>query len=222
MAVAHSASSESHTGTTGSVNQTSFSWTHTQTGTPQGVLVFVHCLNSPTNTTNSVTYGGVSVPATSFVAADTAGELGRTHLYFVGTGLGSGNQTITVNRTNNGVIMYATAATVTADTRTDLTGFVQLTGDGTLTEQSVNDGSPGTNSLRYAGSFSGLNAPPTAGANSTLLHSIDIGNQSCALVRETTAGQGARLVGLSGANDDRAVVHIAVREAPAIRYILIT
>jgi hypothetical protein len=46
MAVAHSAASESHTGTTGSTNQASFSWTHVQSGTPQGVLVFVHTIKT--------------------------------------------------------------------------------------------------------------------------------------------------------------------------------
>lgn len=213
MAVAHSASSESHTGTTGSANQASFSWTHTQTGTPQGVLVFVHVTNSATDTVTSVSYGTVSLTRVPGGAAlDAAGEPIRTDLFFAGAGLPTGNQTVTVNRTNNANIMYATVATVTAATNTNVTGIVLLQGDGTLTEQNVDDGSPGSNSVRYAGASSGLNAPPTAGANSTLLQSIDVGNQSCALVRETTAGQGSRPVGLSGATDDRAAVHVAVRE----------
>lgn len=223
MAVAHSATSESHTGTAGSQNQASFSWTHTQTGTPQGALVFVHVLNSATDTVTSVTYGGTSMTRVSGGAAvDSAGEAGRTDLFFLGSGLATGNQTITVNRTNNANNMYATAATVTAATDTEVTGIILLQGDGTMAEQSVNDGSPGTNSVRYAGAFSGLNAPPTVGANSTLLQSIDIGNQTAALVRETTAGQGARLVGFTTASEDRAAVHLAVREIVLARYILIT
>ena len=224
MAVAHSATSESHAAT-GSQNQASFSWTHTQTGTPQGVVVFVHVMNSATDTVTSVTYGGTSMTRVSGGAAvDSAGEPGRTDLFFLGSGLATGNQTITVNRTNNANIMYATAATVTAATDTEVTGIILLQGDGTMAEQSVNDGSPGTNSVRYAGAFSGLNAPPTVGANSTLLQSIDVGNQTAALVRETTAGQGSRLVGFTTASDDRAAVHVAVRELVVVvtRYILIT
>lgn len=214
MAVAHSASSESHTGTTGSVSQASFSWTHTQTGTPQGVLVFVHVTNNATDTVTSVTYGAVTLTRVPGGAAvDAAGEPGRTDLFFAGAGLPAGNQTVTVNRLNNTRIMYATAATVTAATDTNVLGIVLLEGDGTLAQQNVNDGSPGSNSVRYAGAFSGLNAPPAAGANSTLLQSIDLGNQTAALVRETTAGQGSRPVGFSsGTTDDRAVVHVAVRE----------
>lgn len=213
MAVAHSASSESHTGSTGSANQTSFSWTHTQTGTPRGVLVFVHVTNSSTDTVTGVTYGTVALTRIPGGAAiDAAGEPIRADLFFAGKGLPAGNQTVTVSRNNNGNIMYATVATVTAATDTNVTGIVLLQGDGTLTQQNVDDGSPGANSVRYAGATSGLNAPPTAGANSTLLQSIDVGNQSCALVRETTAGQGSRPVGFSTASDDRAAIHVAVRE----------
>lgn len=216
MAVAHSAASESHTGTTGSANQASFNWTHTQTGTPQGVVVFVHT-NGSTNLISSVTYGTVTLTAVSGGSAvDTAGEPCRTDVYFAGSGLGTGNQTITVNRTNNATVMYATAATVTAGANTAIptATIVLLEGDGTLAEQSVDDTSSGQNSVRYAGITSGLNNVPATGASSTLLHSIDYGNNyTAALVRETTAGQGSRSVGFSsGTTDDRAAVHLAIRE----------
>lgn len=215
MAVAHSAASESHTGTTGSTNQASFSWTHTQTGTPQGVVVFVSTYASVSDFITSVTYGGIALTRlTGGLAQDGAGESGRLDTFFLGSGLSSGNQTITVNRTNNATVMYAAAATVTAgaDTAVPTATIVLLEGDGTLTVQSVNDTSPGQNSVRYAGGYSGLQAPPSADASSTLLNSIDIGNYGSALVRETTAGQGARSVGFSAASDDRAVVHLAIRE----------
>ena len=215
MAVAHSAASESHTGTTGSTNQAAFSWTHTQTGTPQGVVVFVSTFASVTDLITSVTYGGVGLTRLSGGSAqDAAGELGRMDAFFLGSGLSAGNQTITVNRTNNATVMYAAAATVTADANTAVPTqtIVLLQGDGTLTVQSVNDTSPGQNSVRYAGAYSGQGAPPPAGTGSTLLNSIDIGAYGSALVRETTAGQGARNVGFNSASDDRAVVHLAIRE----------
>ena len=216
MAVAHSAASESHTGSTGSANQAAFSWTHTQTGTPRGVIVFVSTYASVADLITSVTYGGLALTRLAGGAAlDNAGELGRLDAFFLGSGLGTGNQTITVNRTNNATVMYAAAATVTAgaDTAVPTQTIVLLQGDGTLTVQSVNDTSPGQNSVRYAGSYSGLGSPPPAGTGSTLLNSIDIGAYGSALVRETTAGQGARNVGFNSATtDDRAVVHLAIRE----------
>jgi hypothetical protein len=179
------------------------------------VVVFVSTFASVADLITSVTYGGVALTRlTGGSAQDAAGELGRLDAFFLGSGLGTGNQTITVNRTNNARVMYASAATVTAgaDTAVPTATIVLLQGDGTLTVQSVDDTSPGVNSLRYAGAYSGLNAPPGAGTGSTLLNSIDIGNYGSALVRETTAGQGARNVGFSAATDDRAVVHLAIRE----------
>lgn len=212
MAVAHSAASESHTGTTGSTNQTAFSWTHTQTGTPQGVLVFVHTI-SATDTVTSVTYGAVTLTRVSGGAAiDATTEPGRTDLFFAGSGLGAGNQTITVNRTNNATVMYASAATVTAATNTLAVG-VQIQQDNqALAEVSVNDDNIGVNSVRYAATYYGGNLPAAAGANSTLLTSIDFGSFGCSMVRETTAGQGSRPVGFSDASDDVAAVYIAIRE----------
>ena len=215
MAVAHSAASESHTGTTGSTNQASFSWTHTQTGTPQGVVVFVSTLASVTDLITSVTYGGVELTRlTGGSALDPDGESGRVDTFFLGSGLSSNNQTITVNRTNNATVMYAAAATVTAgaDTAVPTATIVLLEGDGSLAVQSVDDTSPGQNSVRYAAAYSGLISPPGAGTGSTLLNSFDIGSYGSALVRETTAGQGARNVGFSATSDDRAAVHLAIRE----------
>lgn len=225
MAVAHSAASEFPTTTTPNTSAASFSWTHTQTGTPRGVLVFVYCVNSATATATSVTYGGISVPAVSGGStSDGAGELGRIDAYFLGSGLPSGNQTIVVNRTNNAVQMYAAAATVTAlyDTEINTAGIVLLTGDQSLAVQSVSDGWPGSFSLRYAGTFSGLATPPAAGTGSTLLNSIDAGSFGASMVRETTAGQGPRNVGFTGALDDVAAVHLAIREVAPKRVVLFT
>jgi hypothetical protein len=179
------------------------------------VVVFVSTFASVTNLITSVTYGGVGLTRLSGGAAqDAAGELGRMDAFFLGSGLSAGNQTITVNRTNNATVMYAAAATVTAgaDTAVPTATIVLLQGDQALAVQSVNDTSPGQNSVRYAGAYSGLNAPPAAGTGSTLLNSIDIGNYGSALARETTAGQGARNVGFTGASDDVAAVHLAIRE----------
>ena len=225
MSVAHSAASESHTATTGSANQAAFSWTHTQTGTPQGVLIFVYTFNSVTALVTSVTYGGLALTAVSGGSAtDTAGEPGRIDTYFLGTGLGTGNQTITVNRTNNATVMYATAATVLAkyDTEVYTPGIVLLSGDGTMPVQSVTDGWPGSFSQRYAGAYSGLATPPAAGTGNTLLNNIDIGNYGAAMVRETTPGQGPRNVGFNAATDYRAAAHLAIREINPRRVVLYT
>jgi len=221
MAVIHSSSSESHTGATGSSNQGSFNWTHTQTSTPQGVLVFVHTINSFNDDAGTVTYGSTTLSrVTGANAVDIGGEPGRTVAYFAGSGLPSGNQTVTVNRTNNSNVMYATVATVTAAADTDTAGVLVEQNNQTLTEENVDDGSPGANSIRYLGLYSGRGAfgnqsgRITPGANSTAVQTIDFGARVAGLYRETVAGQGSRPVGVScTTSDDVAAVYLAIIEA---------
>ncbi len=220
MAVAHDASSESHTGTTGSTSEASFTWTHTPVGTPKGVLVFVMQDNASTDKVTSVTYGGTTVPAVSGgFAADTAGEVRACKAFFLGVGIGTGAKSVVVTRTNDSTLMYAVAITVTSahDTEIYLPGIVLQQTDTALVEQLVDDGSTGVNSVRFAGGSFALNNVPSQGANSNALVGIDFGSQVARVVRETTAGQGSRPVGFSNATvDDVAAVYLAVREAVTV------
>lgn len=213
MAVAHDAVSESHAGTTGSASQASFSWSHDPVGTPAGVIVFVFTI-SATKKVTSVTYDGEAlVDQTALAAVDSAGEPGRVDVFFLSGGINATDpSTIVVNRTNDATVMYAVAVTVTAARDVGLVGGVLLQGDGTLAEQAVTDGNPGSNSIRYAATYYGGDAVPSAGASSTLLADIDLGLFGCSVVRETTAGQGSRNVGFTGVSDDRAAVHVAAAE----------
>ena len=225
MPVAHDASVESHTGTTGSTSAASFNWTHVPVGTPRGILVFAYT-NANANNNLSVDYGGVAIPlVTGGEAIDTTTEPGRCTAFFRGTGLPTGNQVVTVTRTNNANTCYAVSISVTADTDTAVppASIILLQNNQTLAEQSVNDGSPGTNSLRYAGIWSGLAAGGPTGANSTGLQSIIISSAAgMQTVRETTAGQGARSVGFTSAtSDDVAAVHLAVTEIRVIPDLLV-
>jgi len=217
MAVAFDAASESHTGTTPSTSEASFSWTHTPSGTPAGVLVFTFSQTS-THICTAVTYGGVSMSAVSGGAAvDNPGESGATKAWYLASGIPSGAQTVVVTRNNTADEAYAISITVTAGGTTEVytAGIVLLQEDQALAEQAVDDGSPGTNSLRFVGLSSGGVAPTAAvGANSTLLHDLTFGSTYYfGAVRETTAGQGSRSVGFTRTGaDDTAAVHLAIRE----------
>src|SRR5436853_5417968 len=195
MAVARDASSVSAS----SASQASFSWTHTPTGTPRGITVFVFNISSSTDTATSVTYGGVTVPAvTGGRAVDTATEPGSCKVFHLGDNtIPTGAQTVLVTRTNNADTMYGVAITQTAaaNTAVHLAGIVLLQEDGTVAEQSVTDGSPGVNSVRFAGGYWGHQTLPATGSSSTAEQSVDAGANGWSVVRETTAGQGARNVG---------------------------
>lgn len=215
MAVAHEAFARSHAGTGSSSNESSFSFELLATNAA-GVLVFVHSYGSTSNLVSAITAEGVSLsPVSGGRAVDTGGETGDCQAWFVGSGIPAGNLTITVNRTNSSVTMTAWAISLTAssDTEAYAAGLVLDQEDGTLAERSVSDGSPGSDSLRYAALNSGLSAPPSVGANTTSLDSEDFGARAIALCRETTAGQGARNIGWSsGSSDDRAAVYVAIYE----------
>jgi hypothetical protein len=220
MAVAHDAASESAV----SASTATFSWTHTPNGTPRGAIVFVLSLNG-TALDTGVTYGGAAMTLIGS-GSDVDTEPATVRCYYLDN-VASGAQTVEVTRTNNATSMMGMAATVTAGSATEAytAGMVTVGGNSTATgsnssstsiaaiaEVSVGDGSPGADSLRYAACYTGGATPPTVGANSTLLHDHDFTSNGWTMVRETTAGQGSRSVGMTAASDDRAGVYVAVRE----------
>lgn len=231
MAVALDASSEAHTGTTGSASELSFTWDHGGAASGvRGVLVYVWN-NADANNATSVTYGGVTVPAVSGgEAADTAGEPGRCTAYFLSQSIPQGTQAVVVNRTNNATVMSATAITVTAaqPVRVVPGSIVLTTGDAAVAEVSVTDavgGMTGVASLRCAAGHFGHQTPPAAGASSTRVQLLDIGSQCFVTFVETTPGTGARSVGGSNATtDDRAIVSLAIAEVyePAVAPLVLT
>jgi hypothetical protein len=213
-AIAHDATTENPTtGTGGCVTNGSCTFNHTPVGTPRGVLIYVYYILTDTDPGTTVTYGGVSVPAVSSgSAADTVTEKGRVTAYYLGSSIPTGQQSVVVTRTGTTAI-YVTVTTVTSNSvDTEVTGTTLQQENGSIAESSITDGSPGTNSMRFHGCYSGSTSI-TAGANSTLLQSYAISTTAfAASVRETTAGQGARNSGCVAGNDDRAVVSLAVRE----------
>src|SRR3990167_2252790 len=170
MAVAFDAGSESHTGTAGSVSEESFSWSHDPVGTPRGVLVFTFVVGAVGDLATAATYDGASLTAVSGGrAVDALNEEGDCKAWFLGASVPATDPaTIVVTRTNNTSAMYAVAMTFTGlvDLEVNTAGIVLVEADGTLAEQSVDDGSPGTNSLRAAGAYFGAAALPAAGASS--------------------------------------------------------
>lgn len=215
MAIAHDYASESHTGTTGSQSETSFSWTHSGAASGvQGAVVFTFT-NTSTIFVSGVTYGGLTLTeVTSATAVDSAGEPGVCRAWFVGSGIPQGNQSVVVSRTQNAQIIYATCATMTGSGITKVIGApVLVKNDAAQSEQSID--TQGRYAIRYAGTTSGLATPPGAGASSTSLHVIDYSSLGNTFVRETTPGTGNRAVGFTGASDDVAAVYIAITEINA-------
>src|SRR5574338_311067 len=76
-----------------------YTFTHTPVGTPRGVIVTaVHGVTNVSQI-NSITYGGVEL-VTGLETADTTTEPGRAYLYFLGSGIPTGTQTVSIDLTS--------------------------------------------------------------------------------------------------------------------------
>lgn len=102
----------------------SFNWTHTPSGTPRGVLVYVVQGTTATDEVTSVTYGSLTLTRVG-VACDTLTEPGCVYAYFGGYSVPTGAQTVTVN-SSGASGKHASAITYTADTDTRVTNLTTL------------------------------------------------------------------------------------------------
>ena len=226
MAVAFDIQSESHTGTTGSASEASFTWSHNPTGVPRGVLVFTF-VNANADNATGVTYDSVALTALAGArAVNTGTEPGDVKAWFLGASVPTTDPAnVVVTRTNNANVMYAVAITLTGAANLEMKGTpVLVTTIGTLAETNVDSGAD--TAIRFAGLNSGLAAVPTIGGNSSAHNptgSIDFGSRIISTCRETTPGSGSRPVGWSDAgSDDRAVVYLAIGEVAVAMSLLPT
>ena len=116
MAIAYDAHSNSSQGTS------TLSWTHTPSGTPKGVWVYVLQYNDgETDQVTGVTYGGVSMTET----ADSPLLINRTedygvYSYFLGSSVPTGAQTVVVSVNGTGSTKVGGCITVTAAANTEI------------------------------------------------------------------------------------------------------
>lgn len=118
MAVAYDAvSSQQHTSAAANPD----TWTHTPAGTPRGVIVAFSQANLTTSNVTGITYGGQALSLVGTVAIDTLGEPGMAETWFLGTGLPTGAQTISVAFSASPTEDYQfVAVTVTAAADTEI------------------------------------------------------------------------------------------------------
>jgi hypothetical protein len=191
---------------------------NTSGGRAAGLIFAVTYANSGNSIFTGATIGGTNAPkVTGSDASDTALEPGHVEAYFLDDITQGASVAFTATRTNNTVVAGIWAICFSTATAAEPFGIILLQADGAYAEQAVDDGSPGTNSLRAACGFYGGATPQPVGAATTI---VSVTNDQTAFGsncgRETTAGQGARNVGFTQAtSDDRAAVHLAVREIPA-------
>lgn len=214
MAVAYLNNTASHAADAGSVSEASFTWNHAPGGTAKGVVVFVFQEGATSDACTGVTYGGVTLASLGTIVADTASELGTVKAYFLGASVPTDNPAaVVISRTNDTTQMYAVCYTFSSAADCSTAGYATWAENQSFGVQSIDDGSPGENSVRVMGMYYGDSSVRAAGTGSTAGASIDLGARVACTFYETTPGQGSRDVGPeSSASDDLAAIAFAVIE----------
>jgi hypothetical protein len=192
---------------------TTQSWSHTPLGTPRAVVVAVTHGASSTEHVSSVTYGGVAMtPVVS--AADTGGEPGRTSLFFLGSGVPTGTQTVLVTySTGTTDDTHATSVTFTAALDCEVIDFDVVEGDATnpsITLQAGGRQNSVFSSLYAGGDSLGL---VTDGTGTTRDTSSDQGSWGSLTGHRTTPGTTDFTYQWTMASDDVAMAALMIAES---------
>jgi hypothetical protein len=95
------------------------SWTHTPTGDPTGVCVFVWQYNTSGGSIASVTYGGVAMERKIFGLFTLGAVQAVGYMYFLNRLIPTGAQTVVIDTTAT-VLRQASAITITGGTNTEV------------------------------------------------------------------------------------------------------
>jgi len=215
MAVKHQSATESATWTT---TPDPFTFSHTPTGglDPKGVVVIIYHGSVSTDLITSVSYGGVAM-SRIVRATDTATEAGSAYLYFLGSGIPTGTQTVSIDHTATATVKIATCCTVTAN------GNTSSAASGTVNENAADpqialDSGAVPEALRYFGIYSGAIGPSslTLISGMTGVSDHDFGAFCGRVDRQIDFTSGSTTVGYTAGTDDVAMVGIAVKETGAM------
>lgn len=211
MAIAFDAASElERTGTSDPAE-----FTHTPVGTPRGVYVSVVHGTDATDYASTVTYGGVAM--TRIVrASDETGEPGAAELWFLGSGIPTGAQTVSVDLTSATTVdIHIVCITVTASADTEVVDFDSTSED--QANPSLTLQYSGRTCLAVGALYDGIAAPAnfTENGNCTRVHDRDLGAFVSVVMRQTTPGSADFTIGGTATSQSCAFVAIAASEVQA-------
>lgn len=179
-----------------------YTFSYTPTSTPRGICVCAIHSDSSTDHISSITYGGVAM-ARAVTAADTTTEPGRADIWWLGRGVPTGTQTVSVDLTS----------ATTDDIQFVVFGFTGAKNidlvDTDKVEENVNGPSVtmqtgGRHCVTISAFYFGGSAAPTPNANMTNLHTNDFTAQFGSVDMQTTPGTSDFVCSYT-ANDDTAL-----------------
>lgn len=195
-----------------------FDFTHTPVNTPRGVIVMctVYEYGASGRMVQGVSYGGVPMTRINH-AEDVTTEFCMSEIWFLGSGIPTGAQTVHVvpGGASLGTTIVAVAATITATTDTEIvaSGIVQ----DNVADPGVTLDSGSSLAIRYAVLTSGNRATaPTVFAGQTAgpgaQFAINVDTDRWATTYQTSAASGVFRIGWTLTTDDVAMCAVAIRE----------
>jgi hypothetical protein len=186
-----------------------YTFNYTPTSTPRGIVLCAIHSDSSTDHISSVTYGGVAM-ARAVTAADTTTEPGRADIWWLGRGVPTSTQTVSVDLTSATTddIQFVVFG-LTGAKNIDLVDTDKI---------EVNTTNPSL-TLQYAGRtcvavsafYFGGSSAPTPNANMTSLHTHDFTAQFGDVSVQTTPGTSDFVVSYT-ADDDTGLAVAAFSE----------
>ena len=219
MAVAFDASSNKGEFTAGSGSPVT--WTHTPAGTPRGAIVLAQQIGTSSDFINgTVSYGGVAMTrvATNGFAQDTAAEAASVYAYFLGSGLPTGAQTVSIAH-DTGIFGTKHAICITLTGAADL----EVVASGRVQEDAANPSialdSGSRTAVKVFNLYSGQDAiasiTNTAGMTRVLAEKYSADVVCRVYGYRTTPGSGSETVLQTATSDDVAMVGLAIAEVVA-------
>lgn len=211
MAVAFDAASDRGAFSTGNL-----SYTHTPVGTPRAVIAFHYGADGSTDNTTGMTYGGVAMTeVTNSPRLKSAVESIGLHVFFLGSGIPTGAQTIAVTTSSSyGANFSLSCMTLTAGADTQIAATA-------ATISSNNQSNPSeTLALGSATAFvliafvSGQNATSgiSPSASWTSRSAVDVGQVSFGNYTRDSNGTGNITCGWTQTSDDALALSIGISE----------
>lgn len=191
------------------------SWTHTPSGTPAAIVVFINQRGGTGDAVSGVTYGGVAMTRVENASEATESTAGYTYVLL--SGVPTGAQTVVVTVSSASVkkgYCYSTTGTGGVPV---VEATANFTSASTATATATLSTTASTETFCSAALASGRNAPDfTPDGTLTQADSSDEGNQSFAVARRTSNPSGGSVsMTWTQIADDAVIVAVALREDPA-------
>jgi len=108
----------------------STTWTHTPSGTPAGVLVFIHQRQDQTDVVTAVTYGGITMTRLARIGNAGVSLASSEYAYFLGNGVPSGAQTVSVTHSSAKDCAYESITYTSSTNISKVQDYKTLSADG--------------------------------------------------------------------------------------------